>query len=316
MFHPFRKAKSPSAEDDGVIIVKQTPPNVCGGTDATQDTRAPQVITSQEMILFDVTSALGGCVQAGEEEADRLDYVSAFAAPAGKGTFLFLQKQTVPHRFGERSSEWALVEEDVFPALVDLVNACDLAKGNGYHSTTHGLPENFGGHVRAHYAGGETISYSNNQTPVLSQLAAGRIVALFEKTMSGERVPLPDVEDLCSVRFDEERPDGGFTHSLLTLLSDGTGTNAKRQKFDDPTVYESEKPVDADTVAAIKRTITANGMLAWTGLPDNGFARREKKTLTFTFADGTAVTVPEGLALPGDLRGGFFSIELELTTKH
>ncbi len=57
MFRLFDKKKKPETED-GVIVVRKPEPNACGGTTETRDTRAPKTIVSEEMILFDVTSAL------------------------------------------------------------------------------------------------------------------------------------------------------------------------------------------------------------------------------------------------------------------
>ena len=69
--------------EDGIVVLKQTEPMMCGGTDAYQDTRAPKEIQSEDMILFDVTSAFGGLICPQEDEpAEPLAYLSAFAVPA------------------------------------------------------------------------------------------------------------------------------------------------------------------------------------------------------------------------------------------
>lgn len=52
---------------------------------------------------------------------------------------------------------------------------------------------------------------------------------------------LPDVSDLCEIRFSENRKNGGFTEATLTLKPDGTGENAKKSKYDGPEVYKSVK---------------------------------------------------------------------------
>ena len=54
LFHKKKQDKP----DDGIVILKKTEPGMCGGTDASQDTKAPKEILSEDMILFDVTSAL------------------------------------------------------------------------------------------------------------------------------------------------------------------------------------------------------------------------------------------------------------------
>ena len=134
--------------------------------------------------------------------------------------------------------------------------------------------------------------------------------------MQGEKVDLPKLADLQSIRFEERRPDGGFTEAILTLLPDGTGVNAKRCRYDDPKVYESTKPVDKETVDAIKKTMEETGILAWADLPDSDFRADSDRTLTFIFSGGGAVTIRDGTVLPDPLSGAFFAIQLELETKH
>lgn len=149
---------------------------MCGGTDATQDTKAPKTISSEEMILFDATSALNnGQVSPDNRNRESLGYVSAFAASAGEGCFLFLETGECFNRLSEKTASWALVKE------------CNLAKDNGFHSETHGLPENFGGSVSIEYASGEKISFSNNQQPILSPNTGLCIKELFSEAMKGEK---------------------------------------------------------------------------------------------------------------------------------
>ncbi|MBQ7171359.1 MAG: hypothetical protein IJR89_03665 [Clostridia bacterium] len=313
MFHLFDKKEKPEGEDDGVIFIRKPKPNVCGGTTETLDTRAPKEISSEEMILFDATSALN-VPSLGEDE--RLGYLSAFAAPCGEGTFLLLETEIGFRRREGKDLRWALVRESVFPALVRLVNECGLAAENGHHSSTAGLPENFGGSVHIRYASGETVSFSDNQAPVLSADTAARIADLFAGAMKGETVPLPDPADLREIRFSENREDGGYTRAALTLNADGTGTNKKASRYDGPKVYESEKPVDAETVAAIRQTVGETALLAWPGLPVSDYRPLSEKALTFTLKNGEEITVPGDRLLPDQIRDGFFRIELELATKH
>ena len=82
------KKKNRDDMPDGIVITSRTQPLTCGGTDAYIDTKAPKVITSEEMTLFDVTSAFRTLAIDG---SDRLDYVSAFAAPCAGGSFVFLE---------------------------------------------------------------------------------------------------------------------------------------------------------------------------------------------------------------------------------
>ena len=66
--------------DPDIIILKSTRPLECGGTDAYQQKNAPKTIASEEMTLFDATSSFNTLAVDADE---RLDYVSAFAAPCG-----------------------------------------------------------------------------------------------------------------------------------------------------------------------------------------------------------------------------------------
>ena len=314
-----RKKKGPDTGPDSPIrVIRQTEPGMCGGTDATLDTGAPTTILSEDMILFDVTSALNEYPSAGNPGRDEppLGYLSAFAAPAGDGPFLLLETGEAFARRAPKTVSWALVKKAPFPALAALVREFDLAKSNGYHSTTHGLPENFGGSVTVRYAGGETISFSDNQTPVLPLPFAKRVAVLFTEAMKGEKTALPDLSALTEIRFAEERKNGGFTRAVLTVCPDGTGVNRKTSRYDDPTVYESEKPVDAETVGAIRNTVERTGLLAWSGLPDSEYRPLRNSSLTFVFENGTEITVPNGKTVPDPIRDGFFNVELEMTTKH
>lgn len=317
MFNAFNK-KKPQVNDDGIVIIKQTRPGECGGTDATQDTKAPTEIKSDRMTLFDVTSALGQKMinNDSSDTSANLGYLSAFAAPAENGTFMFLETASRIRHSNERQTSWALVKENVFLSLVKLVNECDLAKNNGYHSTTHGLPENFGGSVYITYASGEKISFSNNQAPVLRRESAQKIAKLFDSLMNGEKVSLPSVDSIKKIIFIENRKDGGFTKATLTINEDGSAVNEKAMRFDDTKVYESTKPVSAETVEAIKKCIVNNGVLAYVGLPSQESRFSGKKSLTFIFKDGKEITVKGGCVLPDQIHNGFFNIELEMTTKH
>jgi len=314
----FIKKKNGETENDDIVILRKTAPGTCGGTDAYLDKKAPNTIVSEDMISFDVTSALGYSQEQFPEPYGKMGYVSAFAEPAGEGTFVFLSKGDVPRRLAEKTKSWAVIKKNVFPELDRIVRENDIAKNNGFHSTTHGLPENFGGGIYIEYASGEKISISDNQSPVLSVKTAVEIARFFDEALKSERVELPDVSSVKEIRFSEERKNGGFTKAVLTLLPDGTGVNAKKQKFDSPEVYETEKPVDADTVSKIKSVIVEKGLFAQALLPEenNRFSINENKTLTFVLEDGAEITVKNRRVLPKPISGGFFDIELEMTTKH
>ena len=281
-------------KDDGIVIISSTKPYECGGRDATQDTRAPKKIGSKEMTFFYVTSALGHPSDELKYKGEPLGYVSAFAAPCGEGTFVFLETSDGFGRGGERKRAWALVKGDFFPTLVGIVNEYDIARENGYHSVTHGLPENFGGSIDIKYASGEKISISDNQAPILRFDAAIAIKGAFDKAMAGEKIELPSVDDVEKIRFAEER-EVGFTRAELTILPDGTGVNEKQANYGDKT-YESKKEVGAETITAIKENIARTGLFAWKHLPESKYGFGRGKTLTFFFKGGEKI-VEKGLPL-------------------
>ena len=287
-------------KDDGIVILSKPKGPVCGGTDATLDTRAPKVIQSNDMLFFDARSELDNAP---------LGTVAAFAAPAKAGYFLFLSTGRRP------TSAWALVKESPFPALTALVKELDLASDNGYHSHTHGLPRDFGGRLDIRFGSGEQISLSNNQFPVLSEKQGEAIAALFRAAMAGAAAPLPRADEVRAIRFEETRENGGFTRATLTLRPDGSGVNAKQSRYDDPRVIESESPVDAADVAAIREIIADCGMLAWEGLPLKNSDATPTRTLTFTLAD-RQIVLPDRQEVPDPLSHGFFDLQMELATNH
>lgn len=299
--------------DDGIVMLSQTEPMMCGGTDAYQNTRAPKTIESQDMVRFDVACSLTTLVEPEGATGERIDYLAAFAVPVKLGTLVSLE---IAGRGEAPAASWALLKEPIFPALTALVREHDLAKDNGFHSQTHGLPQNFGGHVNIRYASGETISFSNNQTPILSPNTVRAIAAVFRTAMSGERVELPDAGSIAAIRFAEERKDGGYTRTTLDIHPDGTGVNRKSTRYENGAEYESETPMDADTVAEIRHTVESCGMLAWEGLSAEPDILGRDRSITLVLADGREVTVPDlQTALPR-LGSGFFKVELNLTSSH
>ena len=303
--------------NDGIRIIKQTKPNVCGGTDAYLEEYAPKEIKSDKMTFFQATSALGRPfpMPTGENAVEPLCYISAYALPCAQGSFLYFESASGYRGSRDAVGAWALVKEDIFPKLVELVRKYALAQSNGYHSQTHGLPENFGGSVEIEYESGEKIGFSNNQTPILRTEAAAEIAEIFTKAMNGEKIAMPDAASVQKISFEENRDNGGFMKAVLTIADDGTGRIERSSRYDGPTVYESVREVDAHTVAQIKENIVTSGIFAWSGLPESKYKFGRKKQMTFCFADGTLLAVDNERRLPARIGRGFFNIELELTTK-
>lgn len=319
MFEKLKKkqhvSETEKKDGNGILVIRERDPQVCGGTNTTLDTRAPKEISSHDMTIFDVTSALNAQGGKNPEGEESLRYVSAFAVPAGTGSFLFLETRTGQRKREGETKSAALLTENVFPGLCRLVRDCRLAERNGYQSHTYGLPENFGGSIDIKYGSGERISCSNNQSPVLSYEAGTRIASFFEKALQGRKQEIPPVSLLSAIRFSEKRTGGGYTKAHLTLNPDGTGTNHKESKYD-VAVYESASEIDAATMKKIMDEIERSALFAWEKLPASGLRYGADEEMTFEFKDGREITVRKDRALPDQISRGFFNIQLEMTTKH
>ena len=249
------------------------------------------------------------------EEEQKLGFVSAFAVPDGngRGFLLYLTTGEYARKRAPKKRAWAFVRKDVFPALVSLAKECGLAKENGHHSSTAGLPENFGGSISVRYASGETISVSNNQSPVLTRETAFRIVRLFEEAMQGEKAVLPDLSDLTEISCEECRKNGGYTKARLTILPDGSGVVRSSSKYDRPEVFENEHPMEAGRVAGILSKIAENGILAWSGLPASAFGFGRDRTTSFFFRNGQSVVIEGDKVLPEGLSSVLWDVQREMT---
>jgi hypothetical protein len=310
--HWHRKKKNEPAENPDIVYLHKPEPCVCGGNTTTLDKSAPHVITSRDIVYFEVFSALHG--DAVGSDGGPIGYISAFAAPDGEGTFIMLQESEWPRESAERRASWAWIKGSVFPALAEIAEKHEFAKNNGYSSFTHGLPENFGGAINVKYASGEKIYVADNQGAVLTTEAATDIAKVFGDALKGERIAIPKAERIAAIRFSETRGDGGYTKAELTVSPDGTAVNRRESKYDGPTVYRSEKAVDAETVAKIRRNIDENGLLAWGGLPDIGYKFSSDSEMTFVLDDGSEITVRDGRQTPDSISRGYFKVELEIKT--
>ena len=306
--------KKNDKKDGDVIVIREPEPDVCGGNTATLDRSAPKTITSREMTLFEASCALYG--EAEGSKGGRLNRISAFAAPDGEGTFALLDESYEDQERSGNDVSWAWIKGDIFAELCDIAEEYGFAKNNGFSSFTNGLPDNFGGVINVKYASGERIYVSDNQSPVISCEAATKIAKTFARAIAGKKINIPKAEEIKVVRFCESRDDGHYAKAELTILPDGTAVNRKESKYGGPEVYKSEKTIDAATVEAIRENIDETGLLAWGGLPDDGFARREKAELTFVLENGKEITVENGRQVPDRLQNGFFDLQLEITTKN
>ncbi len=287
--------------------MRNTP--ICGGTTRNVDSSAPKTINSRKMTFFTAESSFETLAvdRSTLGEYGGLDFISGYAARLRGGSFL-----TLDARFsgGERGLEWAYISGDVFPTLDALAREYELAKNNGYHSFTHGLPMNFGGSLSARYESGEEISFSDNQTPIFQIELAIKLFKLFKDAMKGERAAFPEVGELCAVRFYEELGDG---YTRFELEKRGEELNLKKvYKFDDPRVSEYNEKASPEKLDRISAIVRDSAIILWDDFPKRSFGMVIKKSLTFAFSDGSEITIQDDRLLPAPLSGAFYKIETEL----
>jgi len=91
--------------------------------------------------------------------------------------------------------------------LQSIVTRYDLAQFNGHHRETHGLPEDFGAHLKVSYTSGESISASDNQNMFLPLGAVEDLVRLFygspEQTAAESSFRSISMEEAANLMFEE-----------------------------------------------------------------------------------------------------------------
>lgn len=290
-------------------------PPMCGGTSTSYDENDPKEIKSEDMTLLKIEAAvtpMGVMPGAAPAKTAWFRFLSVYAAKCEGGAFVLLFAHD---RNEKRDFRWSYIKEDIFPELVNAVREYDLAKSNGSHSFTYGLPENFGGEVIVEYASGEKIDFSTNRSHIISTDFAVWLYDFFDEAMKKERVELPDVKNIKTIRFDSEHSDGGYTHIVMTQNGDVCDFKRER-KFDIPDIFKDEKELPAELMDRFREVIKNNAMLIWHMLPENGFDKIEEKSMTFIFEDGTEIEAPSDRALPSAISGAFFNIELELNSNN
>jgi len=155
----FAKRRNAQAEEDG-------------GTRNYVDTNAPKVIESGEITYFDcVFSALTLC----DWESPIRGNIAELYAHGSEGTFCLRDREKT-NRKGS-----FVPDEAFFRELQQIVSRYDFARYNGQHYRVSGLPPDFGIRLEIRYASGESVCFSDNQNPILSQEAMEELAALFQK---------------------------------------------------------------------------------------------------------------------------------------
>ena len=276
---------------------------VCGGSTTTFAKDAPTEIKSREIVRLD-------CVCSFHTVASpdpKYRYIAAFAAKVNDGA---LVGYVCENRFQEeRETNLGVVSNAVFEKLIAIVDEYEFARDNGRSHTTHGLPENFGGHVSVDYASGENIYISNNQSPVMSGKAGAALVDCIIDALKKDAVKgIPTAKDVVSFHWEERNEDGGYHH----IDWDGTALHTDQKYGFDGSVYVHDVTTAPEDFTKVREMVDANRLLSWDGLPKYDFDmyKRYKKTLTFRLKDGSERTVVDGMKGPDFARNCIFEIEM------
>ncbi len=276
---------------------------VCGGSTTTFAEDAPTEIKSREIVRLDCCCSFRTVAS----PDPKYRYIAAFAAKVDDGA---LAGYVCENRFREeRETELGVVSDAVFEKLIAIVDEYRFAADNGRSHTTHGLPENFGGHISVDYASGESIYTSDNQSPVMSGKAGAALVDCIKDTLKKDAVKgLPAAKDVTGFHWEETRDDGGYH----IIDWDGTALHTDQKYGFDGSVYVHDVTTAPEDFEKIREMVDANRLLFRGGLPEYDFDmyKRNKKALTFRLKDGSERTVTEGMKGPDFARNCIFEIEM------
>ena len=134
----------------------------CGGSTTTFDDKAPKVIVSREIVWLSCDCSFRTVA----EPVPPYEYIAAFAAKVDDGVLAGYIARDF-HRSAETLHRLGVVSDAVLADLAAIVEKYDFARSNGRCHSTSGLPENFGGSLSVDYASGESIYFSDNQSPII-----------------------------------------------------------------------------------------------------------------------------------------------------
>lgn len=132
------------------MILNEEP--VCGGVTDNTDYNAPKEIKSENL-----TSLSVGFYHEDKYNRSSGRYYNFVLEPDGEGKLIFKENF---------ASEGFEVDKSVLGDVQAIIKKYNLAKSNGYHKTTAGLPPQFEKcFFEAKYDSGEYISFSENSDP-------------------------------------------------------------------------------------------------------------------------------------------------------
>lgn len=277
-------------------------PAICGGTDQSRDEKAPSEIHSTDLLLFKIRTG-NGFPSHFYSEAQ----ANVYAAKTDRGIFVYSM---------DPEPRYVLLDAncDFLSRLDALAKEQNLIQDNGWHSFTHGLPDDFGGAVDVRYASGEYISKSDNQSPVITIPADKAVRELFSLAFTEyPRISLPDASEIKAV---EHREENQFSHTLLRLESTGIGakisSEAKYSTSD--TVHCHEKDLDASAFDRIREDAVTYCVFGLVGLEKYhpNVTGLGTSSLTYELTDGTHVTIPQVYGIPQGAEKLVFETKLYL----
>jgi len=204
----------------------------------------------------------------------------------------------------------ALVDEGVFAELQKIVEKYNFIKNNGNSHLINGLPQNFGGSMDIRYSTGDTISFCDNQSPIMGPDAGAEIADVISRYMTEKSIKPLDSKDIVSVRYREDN-DGGYSDYLLEgnrLISES------KFSFGDGKIFKNEKVVPADSLEKIRKMVDAGMLLNWKGLMEipNPVFPNKKQQVIFTMKDGSRHSINSGMKGPGPANNSAFDIQMYL----
>ena len=279
----------------------------CGGSTTTFDDKAPKVIVSREIVWLSCDCSFRTVA----EPVPPYEYIAAFAAKVDNGVLAGYIARDF-HRSAETLHGLGVVSDAVLADLAAIVEKYDFARSNGRCHSTSGLPENFGGSLSVDYASGESIYFSDNQSPIIRGDAGAALVDCMKRALKKDAVKgLPTAADVTGLRFEERDKEGGYH------IIDWNGTalhTEQKYRFDgdDGPVYVKDATTAPEDFDRIRALIDRNGLLYWGGLPERSGPIFEMydKSLTFRLKDGTTRTVRDVMKGPDFTRNGIFETEM------
>ena len=276
-----------------------------GGSSNRTDANAPKVIKSTDLTYFSAD-----CNFITMANAHKYTYIYAYAAKADAGTIVAFRynKDSGGSQALQTESMVTLVSGDILSELHQTVTKYDLVRNNGQSNYVNGLPQSFGGSVHAEYSSGEYISFSDNQSPVISPDAADEIIDIIRKYAEKSSVRPLSVDDIAAVTYSEDRGEANYTIECL----EETKLMTESRYGADGKIYKSDYDAPADTMDKIRRIADDNALLYYEGISETepDFVSIANSKLTFTMNDGCKIEVRDSMKKPAQAGNCIFDIHM------